>query len=38
MPNTRIVYTEGSSTARGWRELPNYYAQRDILGMWYMEG
>lgn len=38
LPNTRMVFTEGSSTGDGWRELPNYYAQRDILGMYYMEG
>ena len=24
------------STGGGWRKLPNYYAQRDILGMFYM--
>ena len=36
LPNTRIVCTSGSSTGEGWRELPNYYAQRDIMGMWYM--
>ncbi len=37
LPNTRIVCTPGSSTGAGWRELPNYYAQRDIMGMWYMK-
>lgn len=32
-----IICTKGiSSTGEGWRELPNYYAQRDILGMSYM--
>ena len=36
MPNTRVVCGKGSSTGSGWRELPNYYAQRDIMGMWYM--
>jgi hypothetical protein len=35
MPNTRVVTGQGSSTALGWRKLPNYYAQRDILGMPY---
>ena len=35
MPNTRVVTGHGSSTALGWRKLPNYYAQRDILGMPY---
>ena len=38
LPNTRILTSPGSSTGDGWRELPNYYAQRDIMGMWYMEG
>ena len=27
-----------SSTGEGWRELPNYYAQRDAMGMYYMRG
>jgi hypothetical protein len=38
LPNTRILTSPGSSTGSGWRQLPNYYAQRDIMGMWYMEG
>lgn len=29
------LYT-GRSTAAGWRELPNYFKQRDLLDMWYM--
>lgn len=32
-----VRYTDGS-TDGGWRELPNYYAQRDYLGMFYMDG
>lgn len=36
LPNARLMFGPGSSTGRGWRELPNYYAQRDILGMPYM--
>ena len=24
-----------SSTAYGWRQIPGYYEQRDLLGMWY---
>ena len=35
LPNTKVVTGHGSSTALGWRKLPNYYAQRDILGMPY---
>lgn len=37
LPNTRIVFEPGSSTGGGWRKLANYYAQRDILHMPYME-
>ncbi len=29
---------DGSSTGFGWRELDNYYKQRDLLGMRYMTG
>lgn len=36
LPNTTIVCGNGSSTAKGWRKLPNYYAQRDLMGMPYM--
>ena len=38
LPNTRMVFRGGSSTGAGWRDLPNYFAQRDILGMGYMTG
>lgn len=38
LPNTRMVFHRGSSTGAGWRDLPNYFAQRDILGMGYMTG
>lgn len=31
-----LVLYSGRSTAAGWRELPNYYKQRDLLDMWYM--
>ena len=36
LPDTNIVFGGGTSTGKGWRLLPNYYAQRDILGMHYM--
>lgn len=36
LPNTTIHFTTFYSTANGWRFSPNYYAQRDIAGMWYM--
>ena len=35
-PDATIVDNSPRSTARGWRELPNYFAQRDLLGLWYM--
>ena len=37
LPNTRFAFDPGSSTGGGWRKLGNYYRQRDILGMPYME-
>ena len=36
-PDARIVYATVSAVCDGWRELPNYYKQRDLLGMFYME-
>ena len=36
LPNTRLCHNAASSTGNGWRELDNYFAMRDILGMWYM--
>ena len=36
-PHVRVEYTTVSSTGGGWRELPNYYAMRDELLMFYME-
>ena len=38
LPNCHCDFVSGSSTGRGWRELPNYYAQRDLFGMRYMTG
>ena len=35
-PNATIVDDSPRSTAKGWRDLPNYFAQRDLLGLWYM--
>ena len=37
-PDIRLEYTTVSSTGGGWRELPNYYAMRDLVGMGYMVG
>lgn len=38
MPDCHFDFTSPSSTGGGWRELKNYYAQRDALGMYYMYG
>ena len=38
IPGCNFNFTSFSSTGEGWRELPNYYAQRDIFGMYYMTG
>ena len=35
-PDVNIVFHQMRSTGFGWRELPNYFAQRDLLGMHYM--
>lgn len=35
LPNTNIVYCDYEMTRNGWRELPNYFAMRDLLGMPY---
>ena len=35
-PDARICCNHMYATGGGWRKLPNYYAQRDILGMFYM--
>lgn len=36
LPNTRVVVRGDYTVSSGWRNLPNYYAMRDILGMHYM--
>lgn len=41
LPNTNFVFgsiEDTSATGSGWRELDNYYAMRDALGMFYMTG
>lgn len=37
-PEAKIVtgFSPVSSTDAGWRQIPGYYEQRDLLGMWYM--
>lgn len=36
LPNTHCEFICFYSTDMGWRRLPNYYAQRDYMGMYYM--
>ncbi len=38
LPNTHLELDTDSSTGDGWRELPNYYAQRDLFEMPYFTG
>ena len=38
LPDTVINYQGSGSTGYGWREIPNYYAMRDLLNMSYMSG
>ena len=33
LPNTNIKYCDYELTANGWRDLPNYFAMRELLGM-----
>lgn len=37
LPDTLVVTQGVSPTGQGWRNLPNYYAMRDVLGMYYMK-
>lgn len=36
IPDARVVASGSATVAGGWRRLPNYYAQRDLLNMYYM--
>lgn len=36
LPDTIVTLYTGGCTTCGWRQSPNYYEHRDILGMWYM--
>lgn len=38
LPDTVINYQGAGSTGNGWREIPNYYAMRDLMNMSYMAG
>ena len=35
LPNTYIKFCDAEMTRNGWRDLPNYFAMRDLLGMPY---
>lgn len=37
LKDTKIAIYIDHPTASGWRKLPNYFAMRDILGMFYMD-
>lgn len=37
LPNTHFEFDSYGSTENGWRELENYYAQRDLMGVPYMK-
>lgn len=36
LPDTIVMYYAEHSTASGWRQSPNYYDMRDLLGMIYL--
>ena len=36
LPDTRVVYYGTATVDSGWRDLPNYFAMRDALKMYYM--
>lgn len=36
-PEAKLVFHVARSTGFGWRDLPNYFAQRDLLGMPYLK-
>lgn len=38
LPDAKIVATANVTVGAGWRNLPNYYKMRDMLGMEYMSG
>lgn len=36
LPNTRMRFDIAHPTAGGWRQLDNYFAMRDLMGMFYL--
>ena len=37
LPDTHVVGSGNATVSSGWRNLPNYYAMRDALNMYYMK-
>ena len=37
LPNTHLQLSGSAPAGQGWRDLPNYFAMRDVLGMHYMK-
>lgn len=35
LPNTRIEFTGGDYTSKGWRDVPRYFEMRDMMGLGY---
>ena len=38
LPDTNVMLLGAGSTGNGWRDIPNYFAMRDLLGMPYSKG
>ena len=36
LPDSNVMVSGSATVANGWRDLPNYYEMRDIMGMYYM--
>lgn len=36
LTETQVMVSGSATVANGWRDLPNYYAMRDAMGMYYM--
>ena len=37
LPNTTMQFDGAHPSAAGWRQLPNYFAMRDLMGMHYLQ-
>ena len=36
LPDTHMQFDGAHPSAAGWRQLPNYFAMRDLMGMYYL--